>query len=239
MIGPALLAGLALGAATIPHCLGMCGPLAAFACRGGGGARAPVRYQLGRTIAYVSLGALFGGVGSAVVSALPVSWASTITSWALAIALAVAALRLWRGSAPADDAAQPIVLRRGRGRGGRGPSLFQRALAVVKRDPFAVGLLTGILPCGALFAALVLAAGTGSPVAGAAVMLGFVTASGVGLLVAGALVARVAVLRRPELSRIVAVVLAVGALLLVLRPIPTIGSDRPACHAPQHDARSL
>ena len=68
----ACLTGAAAGLASTPHCLGMCGPLAAIACasKTHGGFW---RYQLGRTISYAVAGALAGAGGQLWLHHLPIA----------------------------------------------------------------------------------------------------------------------------------------------------------------------
>jgi sulfite exporter TauE/SafE len=79
-------AGAVAGLASIPHCMGMCGPLVAGVC---GGPREGVRYQAGRTLSYGLLGGLAGGVIALSVSPLPVELASQVLSATMALGLAL------------------------------------------------------------------------------------------------------------------------------------------------------
>ncbi|MFW5876005.1 MAG: sulfite exporter TauE/SafE family protein [Myxococcota bacterium] len=219
-------AGAAAGIASVPHCAVMCGPLAAFACaRGERSGLAPVAYQLGRTLSYAALGVLAGSLGHAVTGGLSHTAVAWVLSWAMAAALGIAAWRLWSHDQPARV---PLVpLRRAR----RGPSLFERAARFLPKSPLAVGALTALLPCGALAAAVVVAAGTTSPAWGAASMVAFATTSGVGLLGVGYVARRLRLASRPVLSRSLAVGLALGAILLALRPLPLAQATEPE-HSP-------
>lgn len=222
-------AGAAAGVASIPHCAVMCGPLAAFACaRGGRAGLAPVVYQLGRTLSYATVGALAGWLGHAVTGGLSHAAVAWVLSWAMAAALGIAAWRLWSQGRPA----RAPLLRLGRGR--PGPSLFDRAARFLPKSPLAIGALTALLPCGALAAAVVVAAGTTSPAWGAASMVAFATTSGIGLLGVGYVARRLRLASRPVLTRSLAVGLALGAILLALRPLPLAQATEPdhADHAP-------
>ncbi len=176
------------------HCTGMCGPfvLAQMAAdgerlsaRGMGEWRrlrgaALLPYQLGRLTSYSLLGGLAGGLGGAAA-------ALSGHRWLLGIFLALAALLLLRqglagiGSWWSKDD--------GHSRGHRGAATmpvprgrFSRALASLTRplfaDPrglrgFGLGVALGFLPCGFLYGALAVAAGTGSAVMGALSMAAF------------------------------------------------------------------
>ena len=61
-MGPMLAsitAGLVAGVSSVPHCMGMCGPLVAGVCSG---PRDGAAYQVGRTVSYSVLGAVAGAV---------------------------------------------------------------------------------------------------------------------------------------------------------------------------------
>ncbi len=186
--------------------------------------------ELGRTAAYATLGAVTGGAGQVVTSLVPASVAAALASWSLAIALGFAALRLWRRGAGATPEPALVAL----SRGPRSPSRLERLVARLPRGPFALGLLTGALPCGALGATLVVAAGTGRASAGALLMLAFVTTSGLGLFAAGTLARRAARMARPAVVRSLAVVLALGAVMLALRPIAVPRGGHAAGHEAVH-----
>ena len=202
----ALMAGAGAGLASVPHCLGMCGPLAAYACsRETHGA--PVQYLVGRVVSYSLAGALVGSMGAAVVRALPEHWVGLALSWTLSVGLAWAAWRLWRRERSTESLIA-IGLKRKSEQGW-----------VRRTVPALIGLLTVALPCGALAAGLLIAASTASAATGAAVMGAFSVASGIGLLGAGWLSAKFANHRMPAIRRGLAVVLAVGAVVFVFRPL--------------------
>ncbi len=220
----AVIAGAAAGLASVPHCTAMCGPLAAYSCSGRPGPGGQVRYQLGRFVSYSGLGALAGTVGGAATLSLPTEWGSALLSWSLALGLGLVALRLWKRPSEAL-----VTLRASRGEE-RAPSLLSRALAGLGRHPFFVGLGTALLPCGALAAAVLIAASTGSSLLGSLSMLAFAMVSGVGLVGATWLFERFARRPRPTTSRILAVVLALGSILFVIRPVNALRTGEPACH---------
>jgi sulfite exporter TauE/SafE len=68
----AIATGGLAGLVSIPHCVAMCGPYAAFACtarRRSSGTTAP--FLAGRGVGYVFLGAIVGGSGGLAVGWLP------------------------------------------------------------------------------------------------------------------------------------------------------------------------
>ena len=222
----AVIAGAAAGLASVPHCTAMCGPLAAYACSGRPGASGQGRYQAGRFVSYSVLGAIAGAIGGATAVSLPGTWGSALLSWSLALGLGLAALRLWRRPE------RPLVtLRRKEGEGPE--STGSRAIAALGRHPFFVGLGTALLPCGALAAAVLIAASSGSILHGSLSMLAFSVVSGVGLVGATWLFERFARRPRPATSRILAVVLALGAIMFVIRPVHALRhGDSSSCHLP-------
>jgi sulfite exporter TauE/SafE len=214
----------------------MCGPLAAYACSGRPGASGQARYQLGRFISYSLLGAIAGAVGGATAVSLPGAWGGALLSWSLALGLGLAAFRLWRR----PD--QPLVPLRKK-QDEPSETTGARVVQALGRHPFLVGLGTALLPCGALAAAVLIAASTGAPEAGALSMLAFSVVSGVGLVGAAWLFERFSRRPRPATSRVLAVVLALGAILFVIRPVHALRHEgEPGCHAPEqgeaagHDA---
>jgi sulfite exporter TauE/SafE len=109
-------------------------------------------------------------------------------------------------------------------------------LRALGQHPFFVGLGTALLPCGALAAAVLIAASTGAPLLGGLSMLAFAVVSGVGLVGAAWLFERFARRPRPATSRVLAVVLALGAIMFVIRPVHALRHGDPAaCHAPAED----
>jgi sulfite exporter TauE/SafE len=218
-----IVSGLVAGAASAPHCLAMCGPLAAFAAGDvEASARARIaRHQLGRLVAYAVLGAIAGGSGAAVVGALAPASVSLVLGGLLALGMLAAAVRLVRR----PRAERPVVLRRSRPR----TPLAARVIGRLPREPMLIGALSAILPCGALYSALLIAASAGSIGAGAAAMASFALASGVGLLAAGWMAERAT----SELGRRgIAALLVLGAVIVVARPIgQALSPDAsPVCH---------
>ncbi len=154
------------------HCAGMCGGFVAFYA-GAGDGRAGVShaaYNLGRLAAYAVLGALAGALGWALdLAAAPIGMQRAaavlagllITLWGLRMLLEVAGVRM-------ASLRPPAIL----------SGAVARGVAVVARQPattraLVVGLLTGLLPCGWLYAFVVTAAGTGNPLLGAGLMTVF------------------------------------------------------------------
>jgi sulfite exporter TauE/SafE len=218
----ALSAGALAGAASAPHCFAMCGPLAVFAgrldARGTPFLRA-LRYHCGRAAAYVAIGAISGGSGAALASFLSPRWASTILAFVLGTAMIASALRLL------FPGREPKLAKLGRAPSR--PPLAAQALGLLPREPAVVGAVSALLPCGALYAALWAAAGTGSAFSGALAMLAFALTSAVGLVLFAWIGQRMRGTRAGSI--VLAVVLFAGALFVLARPF-LADEDGPTCH---------
>lgn len=226
MMLQALLSGGLLGLTSIPHCAAMCGPLAGFAC-----ARTPrrdnaLRYQLGRSFGYGVAGALAGHAGHALLDALP----RGAVAWVVFAALAASAcLLIARMIWPRVASERLVPLRVAQAR-----SFSSQLMKLVPHDPLALGAISALLPCGALAAALLLAATTSAPVTGAALMLGFATTTGPALYVAMVATRGLALRASPLVRRLAAGALVVAALLLMIRPVTALVAD-----PSQHGAQAL
>jgi sulfite exporter TauE/SafE len=217
----ALLSGAGLAGAASVHCLAMCGPLAAAAqARAGKGASA--RYLIGRLVSYGTLGALAGSLGQGLLAMPWARWVEALLAWLLAALL----LRTASGF---------LGLSRARGdllRLGRAPrvSWTSRLLSSAAHDPLLLGAATALLPCGALFGALVASAALGRGELGALAMACFALATSPVLLGAAQL-GRLAQLG-PRGKRALGLMLVAGALLTAWRPVPSLRAQAtPSCHA--------
>jgi len=207
------------------HCAAMC---SAFACLANGGGRRGAFYHGGRLVAYVSLGAAAGVVGVGLDRAGLIAnvqrTAALVTSVALVgwglvqLRQALRARRTVSASPWAGTLARLLH---------RTDAWDPRARAT------AIGLTTGLLPCGWLWAFVATAMGTGSPARGALVMLVF-WAGTVPMLVAVAAGARrwgpVARVRWPLASASLVVALGLGELAthLLMPPMSMGISGSPA-----------
>ena len=158
------------------HCVGMCGPFVAFYSGAdcSGGARrllSHAAYSGGRLLTYAAFGLAAGAVGAALDVAgslagfqrvAAIIAGVTMILWGVFALLQIRGVRIFKhGSGKGRIAG---VLR-------RGFSLVSDKPPVVRAG--VVGLLSGFLPCGWLWAFVVSAAGTGSSLKGAAVMTAF------------------------------------------------------------------
>ncbi len=227
----ALLLGLSLGVTSAVHCVAMCGPLSAFVSIDPEGATDPsrvLRYQIGRTGGYAALGGVLGGLGGGIADVFA-PWAETILSLVLGSALALAALQLW----PRRGAPALVALAGGPRRATLRERLARASTALLgqtRRHPLALGAATALLPCGVLASGALLAASTGHAVTGAVAMTGLALASGLGIGVAGTALGRARVSASPVLARVMAVTLALGAVLLFVRPVLATPEASSCCH---------
>jgi len=166
-------AGLALGAASAPHCALMCGAPCAAVTQGR--ARQGALFHLGRLAGYAAAGAV-----AASALAFTAAWVTTrawlAPLWTL-VQLAFLALGLWwlaTGRMPAR------LLR-------EGPSPASPRRACSPGRSLGAGLAWVAWPCGVLQGALLLATLAGDAAGGAAVMAAFAFASAPALLAAPAL----------------------------------------------------
>ena len=203
------------------HCVGMCGPFVAF-YSGADGSRGFCRllshsvYSGGRLLSYVVLGLAAGAVGAALDLAgslaglqriAAVAAGVVMVGWGVLALLRIGGARLFRHTGNGRLAS---FVRRGFGFVGAKPPLVRAA---------AVGLLSGLLPCGWLWAFLVTAAGTGSAVGGAAVMTVFWAGTVPALLAVGFGAQLLSAPLRRHVPAMTAVLLvALGVFAIVSRP---------------------
>ncbi|HEY5944890.1 MAG TPA: sulfite exporter TauE/SafE family protein [Kofleriaceae bacterium] len=227
----ALLAGIfATSVVGSVHCIAMCGPLVGLH----GGAkttRLAMTHSLGRLTTYVAFGAIAGLVGSAV------NLAGHVANMQRAATILAAAVIVGMGVYQIVD----VYVTRARGREravAPQPTPFAKALvrirpkSAVKRS-YMIGTLTGLIPCGWLWAFVITAAGTASPVSGALVMFAFwlgTVPAMVGVLrVTGPLLARVRA-RMPAVTAVALIAIGLGTLALRWRDAGTTQVNAPHCH---------
>jgi len=227
------------------HCVGMCGGLVSFYSGNGAGASRGMRlhagYHLARLGSYATLGALAGGLGSSLDLAGERAGLGAVSAWVAGGTMIAWGLVSLLGARRDRTllAIQPKERERGLRR--RLESQLAGWLARLRgRPPLAraalLGLATGLLPCGWLYAFVLMAAGTGAWHEGASVMLAFWLGSLPGLLGLGFGVRYLA--RRfgalvPRLSAALLVALGIASIAAHF-PSPAradAGSAPPACHA--------
>jgi len=218
------------------HCAGMCGGFVAFYAGDAPSGMwrsaiwAHAAYNAGRLAAYASLGALAGAVGAVLDAGgalVGIQRVAAGTAGGLIVLWGAAALSQSLGARVPRLSASPAMLRATR-----------RALAGVARRPLAVralalGALTGALPCGWLWAFVVTAAGTGSALGGAALMMVFWTGTVPVMVSLGVgLTALAGPLRRHVPAACAVAMIAVGLLAVAGRVhAPAGAAGTPAHHA--------
>jgi len=208
-----VVAAALLGLATAPHCMGMCGPIAA-SCSGS--VESGAAYQLGRLSTYAGLGAVAAALMAPLRDRLP----TTAANWAVAVLTALALLvSAYRLVARRDARPRLVPVER----------LTKGASRRAVARGGALGVVTGLLPCGSLYGALAVAAVAGSSASGAATMVVFGVVSGAALALTQ-VASRRLVDEPGQLGRsIVAGALVAGALLSLGRPW-LASSNAPPCH---------
>ena len=161
---------VALGATSSLHCTTMCGPLIAVASAPLAGDRARIgrlagwqgAYHLGRGLSYAVIGAVLGLLGQALTALFAARQVGGLLQVAVGLGIvALGAWQLWKGGV-AGSGGGPLARAIGRlVTSGHGGSLFL------------LGLVTGLLPCGVLYAAFARAVAAPSPAEGALLLLAF------------------------------------------------------------------
>ncbi len=178
-LGSAFLLGL-MGA---PHCITMCGPIAAMSC----GSAVPTagsqdkyevagriaRVQAGRLLGYATLGALAAGLFGFVERATFASefhFGAKIFCGVTLLLVGIASSGLLPKAIPGSSGVRSLVSRVAAkllGKAGFGRT------TTGSKGLLARGLLWGFLPCGLIYGALALAMSTGNALLGASVMAAF------------------------------------------------------------------
>jgi len=216
------------------HCVGMCGGFVAFysGADGSGGSRrllSHAAYSGGRLLTYAAFGLAAGTVGAALDVAgslagfqrvAAIIAGVTMILWGVFALLQIRGVRIFNhGSGKGRIAG---VLR-------RGFSLVSDKPPVVRAG--VVGLLSGFLPCGWLWAFVVTAAGTGNSLKGAAVMTAFWAGTVPALLAVGFGAQLVSAPLRRHVPAVTAILLvALGLYAILGRP----ASVNAAIHKHQH-----
>jgi sulfite exporter TauE/SafE len=207
------------------HCVAMCGPL--IGLQGGKRSlRLALVHALGRLTTYATLGALAGLVGGAVDLAGHLAAVQRVAAIVAGVAIVGWGLRA-------------IAIALGaRSAGGAGGALFRRGLFQIRgrravQRSYLVGVLTGLLPCGWLWAFVVAAAGTATPAMGAAMMavfwLGTVPAM-TGVLALGGSMMQQLRPRMPVISACVLIALGLATLAVRWQDAGATGAITPHCH---------
>lgn len=215
---PLVASAFVLGFAGSVHCIGMCGGIA-----GALGQLSPVKspaaaatrsllHSTGRIASYATAGAAAGAFGQLVAVS-----DSALLPIRIALGLVIVAIGLQIGltgrAAPALERAGQAIWRR--------LSPLTRRIGRPEHawQIFAMGVVWGWLPCGLVYSALLLAAGSGAPATGALAMAAFGLGTLPAVLAASGLAAALA-----RLGGALAVRRSAGALLVVFGLWSVVGT---------------
>lgn len=208
-----VLSGLILGGVGSGHCAAMCGPLVMLTSQRAPAVSARARavhtvlYNGGRLAMYTALGALIGVSGSALASV----GLGRVLALAAAAAVLLQAFAAWHSTRRGFEHRMGAVVTRALGRTGA----WMRHHRV--GGPMVFGALTGLLPCGLVYAALTAAAGFGSGTTSSLFMLAFGCGTVPMLATVGLSASRLSGMIPPRLKRAAPFALAAVALLLIFR----------------------
>jgi sulfite exporter TauE/SafE len=196
-----------------PHCAGMCGGLVAFGA--GAGAR-PAMHHLGRGLVYALFGVVAGTLGVGVNLSGGARDAAALVAAGLMVLWAVLAL-LEAWGVTRRHLLFPAWLKRT----AMSASFAARRLPPALRG-LGLGAASSLIPCGWLYAFVISAGGTGSPLWGGLSMVAFWAGTLPVLVGVGAVAQRLAVRARVSLPRWAPLlVLCTGLVSLVVRwPAP-------------------
>ena len=125
---------------------------------------------MGRLFAYVALGALAGAIGLVLVDAIEAAWIRqllSIVSGVLFLGIGLEITGVWRRMGRTGGAISRILT------AGLGPLIRHFAQRQHPAATFAMGVFTGLLPCGLVYAFAVRAVSTGGAASGLLTMLAF------------------------------------------------------------------
>ena len=229
------------------HCVGMCGGLVGFyatAERDGSARWAPhLGYHLTRLLAYATLGAAAGQLGSgldAVGSSLGIGRLGLFVALLTLVARGLPTLLGW-------GSRERLARLQRRSRRDAVLPRLQRAFAALaqrasQRPPLwrasALGLSSALLPCGWLYAFVLLAAGTGSAGSGALLLVAFWSGTVPALLGLGVGLQRLAAPLRARLPRLSAALVAAACVVNLASRWPAASAadssgalaPNPSCH---------
>ncbi len=206
------------------HCVGMCGGLALF-CAGAAPTRiAPqLSYHFGRLCSYASIGALAGLIGNSintVGSLAGLQEAAALVSGVLLVVWGISALGWGSSFTSSSKLSRKFteliakLFRSSFKRNGNNDSGQEIRHIWIFRT-FLVGLLTVFLPCGWLYAFVLVAAGTASPLLGSICMFAFWAGSVPALLAFGSVATLLTEPMKRFVPRLTAVLLIIAGLCSV------------------------
>ena len=231
----AMLSALLAGIAGSGHCLAMCGGMAgllsARTVGSGRPARRTVSYNLGRVSSYALGGLLAGGLGYSVGIATGLDAAAGQLRVISGAIIVLAGLYLLTGM-------QILALfdRLGERAWRRiSPLAAHQLRNGASGSGFVLGMLWGWLPCGMTWSMLAVAAASGNPLTGAAVMLAFGAGTLPAMLAVGLAGFRLrGLLNRVAMRRAAAVVLIVAGTWTIVFPLTIAHGEPTPNHVTHH-----
>lgn len=203
------------------HCIGMCGCFALMA--GGSASRWSARmsgqalFTVGRLFAYISLGASAGAVGLILIQSTEATWVRqslSIVSGILFVGIGLEIIGIWRRMGRTGGAISHVLT------AGLGPLIRHFASRQHPAATFAMGVFTGLLPCGLVYAFLVRAIATGGAASGLLTMLAFGLGTVPAMVGVGLVGSAISVNWRQHIYRWSGVVLIVLGMATVARATP-------------------
>lgn len=216
-----LIAALLLGVAGSTHCLGMCGAISinlSFSVPvEQRSPKALLRWHLlfsaGRISLYIILGALSGALGAVARDAIP-GGTQIVMLLSAAVLIMIALHLVGRSSGIRWLEAIGNILWT------RLQPLMRRLLPITKLwQAYAVGLLWGFMPCGLIYTALALAAGSAGALSGALLMAVFGVITIAPVAGAGILAGSLSWLRQPLWRNISAAISVALAILITVQAL--------------------
>jgi sulfite exporter TauE/SafE len=225
------------------HCVGMCGGLVSLYATADSARGAPrwtphAAYHLSRLVSYSLLGALAGSFGSALDR-----FGAPIGFGELGLVLASLTLVFWGLPSLFRPRPGAALIRLGRAARPR-PRLVQSlqrfvvalAARAQRRPPIwrasALGVSSALLPCGWLYAFVVLAAGTGSWLAGAGLLAAFWSGTVPALLGLGVGLRHLSEPLRARLPRLTAVLVLLVCAFNIMSRWPLASAGEPGAPGP-------
>jgi uncharacterized protein len=179
-----------LGLTGTGHCIGMCGPLVVAIPGRTQRFSAHLFYHFGRTITYVSIGTLMGGLGVGIAGIASKIGSDPLLVFAkiqVVFSLAASVFLFWFGLSRLGFIQEPSWMSAASPDKTPGYQKVFRWAFVHKRISgiFLIGLMMGLLPCGLSFAAFARALAAQGPLQGGILLFAFALGTLPGLLLIG------------------------------------------------------
>lgn len=207
-----LYTALAIGLIGSFHCIGMCGPIAVALPLGnhsfGDRALGGLLYNLGRTITYAMMGAIFGLLGKGIEMAGFQQWASILMG--VVMIMSVFFPYIFKSQFNTESLGHGNTRR-----------LVNQLKAMfsnhAKHNLLLIGLLNGLLPCGLVYVAIAGAINTNNVVAGVFFMIAFGLGTIPLLLSVSQLGNIIGHAMKRKLARVVPVFIVLLGIIFILR----------------------